>query len=34
LRGRSMSIRVESSQTNTSWRLGDPRLDVRTDGRR
>ena len=34
MRGRSMSIRVESSQTNTSWRLGDPRLDVRTDGRR
>jgi hypothetical protein len=34
LRGRSMSIRVESNQTNTSWRLGDPRLDVRTDGRR
>ena len=34
MRGRSMSIRVESNQTNTSWRLGDPRLDVRTDGRR
>lgn len=34
LRGRSMSIRVESSQTNTEWRLGDPRIDVRTDGRR
>jgi len=34
LRGRSMSIRIESNQTNTSWRLGDPRLDVRTDGRR
>ena len=34
MRGRSMSIRIESSQTNTSWRLGDPRLDVRSDGRR
>jgi hypothetical protein len=34
LRGRSMSIRIESNQTNTAWRLGDPRLDVRTDGRR
>lgn len=34
LRGRSMSIRVESNQTNTAWRLGDPRLDVRPDGRR
>lgn len=34
LRGRSMSLRVESNQVNTSWRLGDPRLDLRTDGRR
>lgn len=34
LRGRSMSLRVDSSQTNVSWRLGDPRLDVRPDGRR
>lgn len=34
MRGRSMSFRIESNQTNTSWRLGDPRLDVRTDGRR
>jgi len=34
LRGRSMSIRVESNQVNTAWRLGDPRLDLRTDGRR
>lgn len=34
MRGRSMSIRIESNQTNTSWRLGDPRLDVRSDGRR
>lgn len=34
LRGRSMSLRVESNQVNTAWRLGDPRLDVRTDGRR
>lgn len=34
LRGRSMSLRVESNQTNTAWRLGDPRLDLRTDGRR
>jgi len=34
LRGRSMSIRVESNQTGTAWRLGDPRLDLRTDGRR
>lgn len=34
LRGRSMSLRVEANQTNTCWRLGNPRLDVRSDGRR
>ena len=34
LRGRSMSLRVESNQTGTSWRLGDPRLELRTDGRK
>ncbi len=34
LRGRSLSLRVESNQTNTAWRLGAPRLDLRTDGRR
>jgi len=34
LRARSMSLRVESIQINTAWRLGDPRLDLRTDGRR
>jgi hypothetical protein len=34
LRARSMSIRVESNQTGTAWRLGDPRLDVRADGRK
>jgi hypothetical protein len=34
LRGRSMSIRVESNQTGTAWRLGDPRIDLRSDGRR
>jgi hypothetical protein len=34
LRGRSMSLRVESNQVNTAWRLGDPRLDLRSDGRR
>jgi hypothetical protein len=34
LRGRSISLRVDSSQLNTAWRLGDPRLDVRTDGRK
>jgi hypothetical protein len=34
LRGRSMSLRVESNQKDTAWRLGDPRLDLRTDGRK
>lgn len=34
LRGRSMSLRIESNQVNTAWRLGDPRLDLRTDGRK
>lgn len=34
LRGRSVSLRIESSQTGTAWRLGDPRLDLRTDGRK
>ena len=34
LRGRSMSIRVESNATGTAWRLGDPRLDLRLDGRK
>jgi len=34
LRGRSVSLRIESNQTGTAWRLGDPRLDLRTDGRK
>jgi len=34
IRGRAMALRVESDQTNTAWRLGVPRLDIRTDGRR
>lgn len=34
IRGRSISMRIESSQTNTAWRLGDPRIDTRTDGRK
>lgn len=34
LRGRSMALRVESSETGVGWRLGSPRMDVRQDGRR
>lgn len=34
LRGRSFVIRAESNTTNSRWRLGTPRVEVRTDGRR
>ena len=34
LRGRMMSLRVESTAIGVAWRLGVPRIDVRTDGRR
>lgn len=34
LRARSVTLRVESTGTNVSWRLGVPRIDVRADGRR
>jgi hypothetical protein len=34
LRGRQMKLRVDSDETGTQWRLGIPRADLRTDGRR
>lgn len=34
LRGRSFALKVESNATDTQWRLGTPRVDVRPDGRR
>lgn len=34
LRGRSMSLKIESDNVGTQWRLGTPRADVRPDGRR
>lgn len=34
LRGRQMKMRVESNETNMEWRLGVPRVDIRTDGKR
>jgi hypothetical protein len=34
LRGRAVAMRIESNQIGTQWRLGSPRADVRTDGRR
>ena len=33
-RGRSATLRIESSKTDTAWTLGDTRLSVRADGRR
>jgi hypothetical protein len=34
IRGRQMSMRVESNKLGTHWQLGSPRIDVRPDGRR
>lgn len=34
VRGRQMSIKVESSDLGVNWQLGAPRIDVRLDGRR
>ena len=34
LRGRSMSLKLDSSATGVAWRLGAPRIEIRTDGRR
>jgi hypothetical protein len=34
LRGRMMTLRVESTGVGVAWRLGVPRVDIRQDGRR
>ena len=34
LRGRAVTFRVESDQVDLGWRLGSPRIDMRSDGRR
>jgi hypothetical protein len=34
VRGRQMSLKVDSSTTGVQWQLGAPRLDMRPDGRR
>jgi len=34
LRGRAFALKIASTDTGVAWRLGSPRLDVRTDGRR
>ena len=33
LRGRSFALKVDSSTTDIQWRLGSPRVEVRSDGR-
>jgi len=34
LRGRSFNMKVENSATETTWRLGTPRVELKQDGRR
>jgi len=34
VRGRAFALKVASTDTGVSWRLGSPRLDVKPDGRR
>lgn len=34
LRGRMMTLRIESSEVGVAWRLGVPRVDIRVDGKR
>lgn len=34
VRGRQMSIKIESTATGVTWKLGSPRMDMRPDGRR
>ena len=34
VRGRQMSMRIESNRVGTQWQLGAPRIDTRPDGRR
>tara|TARA_S200002703_G_scaffold15758_1_gene13398 strand:+ start:3154 stop:5478 length:2325 start_codon:yes stop_codon:yes gene_type:complete len=34
LRGREMSVKVQSTEEGVFWRLGAPRIDIRPDGRR
>jgi hypothetical protein len=34
IRGRQMSMKVESTAIGVAWQLGSPRIDIRQDGRR
>lgn len=34
VRGRQMSMKIESNKLGTQWQMGSPRIDLRNDGRR
>ncbi len=34
IRGRMLTLKVQSTGVGVAWRLGIPRIDVRSDGRR
>jgi len=34
LRGRQMALKVSSEGVGTQWQVGNPRIDIRQDGRR
>ena len=34
VRGRQMVFKLDSTQLGTTWQLGAPRIDIKTDGRR
>lgn len=34
VRGRQMSMKIESNKLGTQWQMGTPRIDIRPDGRR
>ena len=34
LRGRSFTFKIQSTDADVLWRLGIPRVDIRSDGRR
>ena len=34
VRGRQLSIKVQSGDVGVTWQLGTPRIDIRPDGRR
>jgi hypothetical protein len=34
VRGRQLSMKIQSNQLGTTWQLGAPRIDIKQDGRR